>query len=169
MLRLSFSKAGALNFGGKSNDQARGPAWPTGALHAAIAMLAGAGDPEILRVAMALRTWLDTESTSLESALGIPATWRASRVRMRRDRLYAALARHFPGLEGRPLARAITTAISQYEFGSWQSDRRAGRRPDGARGLIFELLALPGRRLDEEALRKVVGKNSASEYPATAR
>jgi hypothetical protein len=130
-------------------------------LHRAIATIAGTGDPALLRIAEGLALWLESESIKLEEALGVAPTWRAAKRRRRRDAIYDEIAATcFSGLSGRPFANAITNMISRYEIGAWPDDRDNGRRPHGPDGLVFDLLALGGRRLDHESLRRIVGKNS---------
>jgi hypothetical protein len=136
-------------------------------LRRAIATLAGMDDPGQLRVADGLALWIESGSIKLEECLGVAPTWRSSLRRQIRDEIYNKIAlTRFPDLTGWPLARAITTAVSQYEAGAWRYDRKNGTRPSGINGLILDLLKLDERLLDTEALRKLVGKNRALEYPA---
>jgi hypothetical protein len=131
-------------------------------LRRASAALASTGDAGLLRIADALSLWRESDATTLESALGLPPTWRSAMRRRARDRLYDSIAATcFPDLSGRPLANAIAGMIRDYETTAWPADRDAGRRPHGPNGLVFDLLMLGGRRLDHESLRRiVVGKSS---------
>jgi hypothetical protein len=139
-----------------SNDQGE-------RLAAAVARLAS--EPATTRVADALRLWLEAgDGVTLESCLGLGPTWRSTRRRWRRDRLYERIAlEHFRGLSGSPLAHAIRKAISDYESRSWQRDRRSGNRRSGLPGLIFDLLQLGAPLLSHESIRALVGKNNPSE------
>jgi hypothetical protein len=141
----------------------------TADLKRAIATLASSGDPAQLRIADGLALWLESESTTLEAALGVAPTLRGAMRRRRRDALYAEIAQTlFPELSGWPLARAITTAVSRYRTGQWRHDRDNGRRPAGSNGLMFDLLKLGERLLDQEALRRLPGIFRAREYPSAA-
>jgi hypothetical protein len=135
-------------------------------LQRVISMIAGSGDHEMLHIADALKIWIGgTDSVRLEDAFGVAGNWRSARRRHRRDEIYIEIARtNFPDLTGVPLARAIAAAIGRYEASSWRFDRDNGRRPAGLNGLVFDLLALGGRRLDVEALRKLPGIFRAGEY-----
>jgi hypothetical protein len=137
-------------------------------LHKVIAMAAASGDPEALHAADALAVWTaGNDSVSLESALGVASTWRSATRRSARDEIYDLIAATcFPDLAGRPLARAVDSLISRYETTAWPADRDAGRRPHGPNGLVFDLLALRVRRLDQDALRKTVGKKRPRKSPA---
>jgi hypothetical protein len=135
-------------------------------MHRVIASLAASGDPGLLRVADALKVWLDgADSIRLEDALAVAGNWRSATRRRRRDEIYQEIARTiFPDLSGLPQAKAIVTAVSRYQSSSWIRDRNSGARPIGMNALIYDLLALDERLLDSEALRKMPGIFRACEY-----
>jgi hypothetical protein len=85
----------------------------------------------------------------------LPASARPARLRQR-DNALRRLARRFLGLSDRALAAAVHRVVSRYETSAaWPRDRDTGHRPDGDRGLAFDVLmngALPG----VEHLRRVV-------------
>lgn len=131
-----------------------------------IAMGAGSGDIDALAASDGLSLWLSSnDSVKLEDALGVANNYRSTLRRRRRDDLYVEIAATcFPDLKGAPLARAIITGIDRYRASAWLRDHETGRRPAGANGLLYDLLALNERLLDVEALRKLPGIFRAGEY-----
>jgi hypothetical protein len=125
-------------------------------LKRASAILAGA-DPTLLYIADAWAIWIGArDSVTFEDAVGAARNYRSALRRRRRDDLYAKIAQmNFPGLKGAPLARAVTAEIHRYKTNSWLRDRASCRRPAGANGLLYDLLALNEHPLGVAALRKL--------------
>ena len=98
-------------------------------------VLAAAGLP---RVAEALMFWYS--GASLESALGLPSGWREALRRERRDEALRRLAATVPAPSERARAACIALALRRYAASTFPHDRRVGRRPDGDRGLLHDVL-----------------------------
>jgi hypothetical protein len=107
----------------------------------AIATLAAAGAPEDARVGEALAAWRDGNQ-SLEECLGVCTGWRSGWRRAQRDQaLHRLAAQYYPVLKGRELPRAVARDGSRYERSTaWPCDRKAGHRPDGRNGAIWDVL-----------------------------
>lgn len=137
-------------------------------LRDAIAHLA-TGSPACRRVATALDAWRQADdAVTLERALGVGDGWRRAQRILARDAILAEIAvKHFGGMTGRRGAAAIVLAVSKYEAGAFRVDQAAGRRPDGLRGLLFDLLATGAPTLGEEAIRRL-GIFRPRESPADA-
>jgi hypothetical protein len=89
-------------------------------LNRAIAALAVAGE---LRVANALKLWMESRNSTLEECLGTSRSWRAVERRRRRDNAYREIARtHFPHLTGRPLVHAVDKIVRKYEPATWRHE-----------------------------------------------
>jgi hypothetical protein len=130
---------------------------PITALRAVRALVLDQNDTTLLPVAWAIDAWLSGGGDFAE-ALGLAPGWHSALRQRQRDEALRELAtRHFPGLCGRPGARAMVAAATDYETRRWPRDRAAGRRPDGADGLLFDVLTL-GRIPAEEMLRKCIGE-----------
>ncbi|HEV2546029.1 MAG TPA: hypothetical protein VGU20_01705 [Stellaceae bacterium] len=95
------------------------------------------------------------DKLTLETALGFQPGWRALATRHRRNEILREIARiYFPELQGRKRARAIARSAGAYEGNGWLRDRRSGRRPDGLKGLFYDLLSI-GEVPSEERLRQL--------------
>ncbi len=125
------------------------------ALRRARAALLANQDPTVLLVACAFDDWL-SGGGDFAAHLGLAPWWHSSlRIRERDAALRELARRHFPGLCGRKLARALVAAIRDYEAHRWPRDHAARARPDGADGLMYDALCrgpIPG----EEMLRKCI-------------
>ena len=125
-------------------------------LHRAASRLIELDEADCTTLAAAVLVWLsDGAPMSFDAALGLPSGWRDLVRRERRNAALVGLAeRRFPGLAGRALAAAVALAVRRYEASSWPRDRRAGRRPDGMAGDLFDLLTL-GESLSESRIRSL--------------
>jgi hypothetical protein len=98
---------------------------------------------------------LSADVLSFEAEADLQPGWRSEARRARRDAMLIDLRRRrFPDLAARPAAVAIEIAGCRYAASGWRRDRRAGRRPDGLSGDLYDLLSIcgmPGR----EALRRL--------------
>lgn len=116
------------------------------AIRRAVALLVEHGDDDVRSVAAGIAQWVNREpgdDTAMAADLDLPPCWRTDWRRAERDlRLLDLSARWFPGLSGRAAARKVWEAASRYETTSWPRDRRAGRRPDGMAGDLFDVLRL---------------------------
>ena len=132
-------------------------------LHRTAARLLDLADADCQRLGAAVLAWTnDAAPISFDAALGLPSGWRDLVRRERRNAALIGLAeRRFPGLAGRALAAAVASAMRRYEASSWPRDRRAGRRPDGMAGDIFDLLAL-GETLSESRMRSLFNEMAGS-------
>jgi hypothetical protein len=73
-------------------------------------------------------------------AFELQSDWFDETVRHQRDQALRDIARRdHPGLRGKPLARAIDLARLRY-LPTFERDRRMRRRPDGARGRLYDIL-----------------------------
>jgi hypothetical protein len=128
---------------------------PITALRAVRDMLVNEADAAMLPVAVAIDNWLMTGG-DFATALGLAPGWHSALRQWQRDATVGELARHFSGICGRPLARAMTAAAADYETRRWPRDRATRRRPDGMDGLFFDLLSMGGIP-SEHTLRKCIG------------
>jgi hypothetical protein len=129
---------------------------PITALRAVRALVLEQTDPTLLPVAWAIDAWLSGGGDFAE-ALGLAPGWHAALRQRGRDAALRELAtRYFPGLCGRRLARELVAAGLDYETRGWPRDRDDGRRPDGADGLLYDVLTL-GPMPAAEMLRKCIG------------
>jgi hypothetical protein len=132
------------------------------ALEEAITIIAAA--PRAGRIASALRSWAGDPSMTFEDALGVGRTWRAHRLRRRRDELICQLADQYPGLTGRALARQLDQDLTSYETAQWPRDQARGSCA-AVDGLMFDLLLLHTRRPRLSHLRTVLAENTALKKP----
>jgi hypothetical protein len=94
---------------------------------------------------------------SIEEALGAAPSLRAASMQRGRDDALHRLARRFPGLSDRALAKAVRNAVTRHEASAaWRKDGAAGRRPDAAAGDCYDILVhggVPGC----DRLRQILG------------
>jgi hypothetical protein len=127
------------------------------------------GDSVDQEICRALRFWLDSgDSVTLEDAMGLAATFRSSRRRLERDRLYGELRDQVcPHLFGEPAARAVLAAIDRAR------SRHSGRRADDPAQRLLALGACGEPILGVESLRKLpsfaAGKMKLRKYQTTGR
>lgn len=115
-----------------------------GRIRRVIGLLIELDDPDAAWLGEVLATLVDLRgndnASTFADAVGLPPRWRQSaRIEDRDCRLRELAARHFPDLTGRPLAAAIEKAA---RANGRSADARAGRRPAGLQGDIFDILAL---------------------------
>jgi hypothetical protein len=120
---------------------------PYADLTASIQVLAESGNASAARVAEALAIWLNGSSEPLEAALGVAPGYRMTRRLRRRDDALRRLARRFAGVSKREAATQAHKVVARYRnSAAWPRDRAVMHRPDGDRGLAFDVLmngALP--------------------------
>lgn len=95
---------------------------------------------------LAERLELFLTGATFEAACDLGPWWRSDVAGRDGVASLVRIARRFPGLSGRGQARRIEAEICCYVTGSWPGDRRAGRRPAGLIGDIFDLLQARGGR-----------------------
>lgn len=128
---------------------------PVAALRAVRNLIVDQGGTEILAVAAAIDLWL-AQGGDFACALGLAPGWHSALRQRQREEILRELVRTFPGLRGRPMARAIADAASDYETRRWARDRAARRRPDDRDGWLYDLLVM-GPIPAEATLRKCIG------------
>jgi hypothetical protein len=115
----------------------------------AIALLAESGNTT---AAEALNRWLAGEE--FDSAAGLVPGWRRHRQQAARDVTLRALVALFPNLDDSACARRIVAGVAR-------AARMHGVRPDGEKGLYFDLLHLeksPTERTWRLAIAEIRGK-----------
>jgi hypothetical protein len=116
--------------------------------------LADRSDEDAAWLGDAVEMWLD--GVSLEAALGLGPHWRIELARAQRNRAIAKLLRYYPAASIRQRAKAVVQAVRRYEPTGWKRDRQSGRRPDGVRGALYDLLAIGAEIPDECQLRRII-------------
>jgi hypothetical protein len=118
--------------------------------------LAKAKDEDAGWLGDAVEMWLG--GVQWEAALGLGPHWRIELVRAQRNRAIAELLRYYPVVSIRQRAKAVAQAVRRYEPTGWKRDRQSGRRPDGARGALYDLLAIGAEIPDECQLRRIISE-----------
>jgi hypothetical protein len=116
------------------------------------------GDDGVRAFASSLRLWSEQgpgpDVVDLDVILGLKPKWRFHRALADRDAALLRLrARRCPLLSGRPAARSVIDAVARYAMAGWRHDRRDRRRPDGERGLVYDVLACGAVVPGEEQMR----------------
>ena len=129
---------------------------PLTVVRAARDALVAHDDPQVVAMAWALDTWLESGG-DFAVALGLPAGWHCARKLRERDEALRQLAAvHFPTLRGRRLARALRAAANDYQIRRFVADRATGRPANDADRLLYRVLSW-GRFPATETLRKAIG------------
>lgn len=100
-------------------------------------------DPSSALVARAISGMLD-HGLSFEDALGLAGGWRVHARLAARDTALRALASMLPPMSGRALAAKIIAGCDRYAASAWPTESAANRRPDGLRGMFFDVLKAGG-------------------------
>jgi hypothetical protein len=143
------------------------------AVRRAALMLVEHGDAEMAQVGGALVAFLvtakrpldaDQRHAPLESLLGLGPTWRGDVRRQRRDALFLDIRkRRYGDLSNRRAAEQLSIDAARYAASAWLRDQRAGRRPDGLPGDLFDLLSL-GAVPAEASLRHLFDRQTAPKF-----
>jgi hypothetical protein len=113
---------------------------PIAALRIVRELLLQRDDQASRMVATAIHGML-IEGLSFEIGMGLMPGWRGTAQRCARDHALAEIAAaFFPRSCVRQLAREVATALLRYGATAWPRDKAARRRPDGLRGLLFDVL-----------------------------
>jgi hypothetical protein len=129
-----------------------GPAAIVADFHRAVVFLAEHGDTA---VAEALARWLAGEE--FEQAAGLAPGWRRAIQQTTRDTALQALVTSFPTLDDSALARRIVAGVAR-------AARMHGVRPDGEKGLYFDLSRMeksPTERTWRLAIAEIRGKGKS--------
>jgi hypothetical protein len=118
--------------------------------------LAAAKDEDAGWLGDTVEMWLG--GVQWEAALGLGPHWRIELARARRNRAIAELLRYYPAASIRQRAKAVAQAVRRYETTGWKRDRQSGRRPDAARGALYDLLAIGAGVPDECQLRRIISE-----------
>ncbi len=124
-------------------------------LHRALAKLRAQNDVDLTALAEGLALFV--AGASVDDALGLPVGWRTALRRQRRNAALLQLAHQFPEKSLRARAGAIDIALIRYFTTAWPADRRAGRRPEGRKGALYDFLCANGEPLDQETIRHLIG------------
>jgi hypothetical protein len=122
-------------------------------MHAALAALDDADDARLMWLAQVIRLWL--AGAPWDDAAGLAGGWRDT-VRARHlDAALTAILATLTATSCRRAADELAGRLQAYETSAWTVDRRAGRRPPGGRGVLYDLLAA-GAPTSAERLRKLM-------------
>jgi hypothetical protein len=128
------------------------PSEVVGTIELGIAALAVDGRPAAVRLAEWLRLWVDLRGrTTFDAVVGLRPAWGAMPVR---DALLGLCATTGEQSARRRAAKAAI-ALKRYEASGWERDRAAGARPQGQRGLLYDLLSA-GCPTSAERIRKLI-------------
>ena len=127
------------------------------------------GDSVCILHAECLITWMNPDLPGgLDSAYGLPRTWRQDARLNARDELYRVIAqRYFPGHSARDRAKDLCEAVSHYRTGEFKHHKK---RPPGRNGDFYDLLMTcgdPPEPLGLESVRKLLGKTDPVEATQT--
>lgn len=92
----------------------------------------------------ALTRYLEANETTLDAAMAIPSGWRTIRARAERDALLRIYAASVTAASARERGAQIRRDLLRYARSAFPHDRRKGARPEGARGVLFDILIASG-------------------------
>ena len=118
-------------------------------------------DAEELEVIDAAQSYL-RHDIPFDAALGLPTGWRQHVIRRSLLEALRQVIQAMPSVSHRAAARTLHQQLLRYAATAWRADRAVGRRPDGARGRLFDILAILGEPLSQERLRKLLAEAGAS-------
>jgi hypothetical protein len=124
-----------------------------------------APDPEAYALLGTMAAHLLSDDAHAVPFVGLATGWKSAAARAEQGLALVALRDiEFPGLTGRPAARAVWATLRRYESTAWVRDRRADRRPDEENGRRFDVLSR-GELPEESSLPRLFSKIAAANSP----